>query len=309
MQVLINGSETTFNEVEAVASINEVARQFVLVEVSKAQNYNIGDSVEIYDDNDTLFVSAEIEYIEAQIDDSTSEFIYAGRNNAKYIVDCYASKTTQFSQSQKINTVLSEIATQFGVKVIGDAQLPQEDIKTILIGEKIIDAFLEIAQIAGKIITSDADGNLQIEFEAKNESETALEYGANIVSRSFINDTTQLYDKHIIVAQSNYLVKQQQDVFTNGAFGSGKFEKVKVVQNCLTPKECEKLAEIEYKKDIRKSYNYIAKVNDVKLDLNTKYYIKDEQLGIDEQMNCKAIKLVLKNDTKYTQATFEKVVK
>lgn len=309
MQILVNGTETTFNEVEAVASINEVARQFTLVEISKTQNYNVGDSVEVYDDNGTLFIKAEIEYIEAHIDDNTSEFIYAGRNNAKYIVDCYASKTTQFSQGQKINTVLSEIATQFGVKVIGDAQLPQEDIKTILIGEKIIDAFLEIAQIAGKIITSDADGNLQIEFEAKNESETALEYGVNIVSRSFINDTTQLYDKHIIVAQSNYLVKQQQDVFANGAFGSGKFEKVKVVQNCLTTKECEKLAEIEYKKDIRKSYNYIAKVNNVKLDLNTKYYISDEQLGINEQMNCKAIKLVQKNNEKYTQATFEKVVK
>ena len=160
MQILVNGTETTFNEVEAVASINEVARQFTLVEISKTQNYNVGDSVEVYDDNGTLFIKAEIEYIEAHIDDNTSEFIYAGRNNAKYIVDCYASKTTQFSQGQKINTVLSEIATQFGVKVIGDAQLPQEDIKTILIGEKIIDAFLEIAQIAGKIITSDADGNL-----------------------------------------------------------------------------------------------------------------------------------------------------
>lgn len=309
MQVLVNGAETLFDEVEAIASINEVARQFTIVDISKEQKYFIGDAIEIFDDNGTLFIKAEIEYIEANLDEATSEFVYAGRNNAKYIVDCYASKTTQFSQSQKANTVLSEIATQFGVNIVSDAQLPQQDIKTILIGEKIIDAFLEIAQSAGKIITSDADGNVLIEFEAKNTSDLVLEYGTNIISRNFINDTTQLYNKHIVVAQSNYLVQQQQDVYVNGAFGSGKFEKVKVVQNCLTQKECEQLAEIEYKKDIRKSYNYIAKTNDVKIDLNTKYYIKDEQLGIDEQMNCKAIKIVLKKDAKYTQATFEKVVK
>lgn len=309
MQVLINGNEVSLDEVEAVADVGSIARQFTLVDVSDAQKYFIDDSVEIYDDYGNLFIKADIEYIEAQLDDEKSEFVYAGRNKVKYIVDCYAQKTTQFSQSQKVNTVLSEIATHFGVKVVGDAQLPQQDIKTILIGEKIIDAFLEIAQSAGKIITSDADANLLIEFEAQDESEDVLEFGANIVSRSFINDTTQLYDKHIIVAQSNYLVKQQQEVNTIGTFGSGNFHKVKVVKNSLTPAECEKIAQIEYKKDIRKSLSYTAKVNNVQLDLNTKYFIKDVQVAINEQMNCKTIKLVLKGDEKYTLATFERVTK
>ena len=309
MQVLINGKETLFNEVEADADVGEVARQFTLVEVSDTQNFFNGDTVEIYDDGGKLFIKADIEYIEAPLDDEKSEFIYAGRNKVKYIVDCYADKTTQFSQSQKVNTVLSEIATPFGVKVIGDAQLPQQDIKTILIGEKIINAFLEIAQSAGKIITSDAVGNLLIEFEATNKSDDVLEFGANILSRSFINNTTEMFDEYTIVAQSNYLVKQEQEVFTSGVYGSGKFKKVIVVKNSLTPKECEQLAEIEYKKDIRKSLSYTAKTNDIHLDLNTQYFIRDAQLDINEQMNCKRIKLALKDNEKYTLATFEKVVK
>jgi prophage tail gpP-like protein len=309
MQILINGKEITVDECEAVADVGSIARQFTLVDVSDAQKYFVDDVVEIYDDSGKLFIKADIEYIEAELDGDKSEFVYAGRNKVKYIVDCYAQKTTQFSQSQKVNTVLSEIATPFGVKVIGDAPLPQQDIKTILIGEKIINAFLEIAESAGKIITSDADGSLLIEFEGKAKSDITLEFGTNIISRNFTNDTTQMYDKHIIVAQSNYLVKQQQEVNTNGVFGSGKFHKVKVVKNSLTPKECEQLAEVEYKKDVRKSLSYTAKVNNVQLDLNTKYFIKDVQVVINEQMNCKRIKLVLKGDDKYTLATFERVTK
>jgi prophage tail gpP-like protein len=309
MQVLVNGKETLFDEVEAFADIGEVARQFTLVDISENQKYFNGDVIEVFDDSNTLFIKAEIEYIEASLDSETSEFIYAGRNKVKFIVDCYADKTTQFSQSQKVNTVLSEIAKPFGIKVIGDAQLPQQDIKTILIGEKIIDAFLEIADSAGKIITSDADGNLLIEFEATNKSDTVIEFGVNIISRSFIDNTTQAFDKYTVVAQSNYLVKQQQEVFTSGAYGSGKFHKVIVVKNSLTPKECEQLAQIAYKKDARKSLSYMPKVNDVHLELNTKYFIKDEQIGVNEQMNCKAIKLVLKKDEKYTLATFERVIK
>ena len=311
MIVLVNGKETLFNEVEAIASINEVARQFTLVDVSESQNYFNDDVVEIYDDSGVLFIKANIEYIEADGDEKTSEFIYAGRNKAKYIVDCYAEKTTQFTQSQKMNTVLSEIATPFGVKIKGNAQMPQQDIKTIMIGDKIIDAFLEIAQSAGKIITSDAIGDLFIEFEAKDESNLILEYGTNVLSRKYVNNTSQLFDKYTIVAQSNYLVKQHQEVFNSGTYGAGKFHKVKVIKNTLTTKECEQLAEIEYKKHIRKSLHYAVKVNNIDLVLNTKYNIKDEAIEINEKMNCKTIKLIEISregrQDKYTLGVFERV--
>lgn len=309
MKILINGIEYKFNEVETLEDVGSVARQFTLVEKSEKQNFNIDDVVEIYDDFEKLIIKASIEYIEANLDDKTSEFVYAGRNDAKFIVDCYADKTTQFSQGQKINTVLSEIATPFGLQVVGDAQLPQQDIKTILIGDKIIDAFLEIAESAGKILTSDAQGNILIEFEAKNISDKILQFGTNIVKRKFINDTTQIYDKYTTVSQSNYLVKQQQDVFVKGEYGSGKFTKVKVVKNCLTTQECENVSQIDYKKDIRKTFKYIATINNIQLETNTQYFIKDAQLNINEQMNCKTIQHIKKEDTKETIAIFEKVLK
>jgi hypothetical protein len=308
MKILVNGTEYKFNEVETLEDVGSVARQFTIVEKSEKQNFNIDDIVEIYDDFEKLIIKASIEYIEANLDDKTSEFVYAGRNDAKFIVDCYADKTTQFSQGQKINTVLSEIATPFGLQVIGDAQLPQQDIKTILIGDKIIDAFLEIAESAGKILTSDAQGNIQIEFEAKNKSDKILQFGTNIVKRKFVNDTTQLYDKYTTVSQSNYLVKQQQDVFVKGEYGSGKFTKVKVVKNCLTTQECENVSQIDYKKDVRKTFKYIATINNIQLETNTQYFIKDTQLNINEQMNCKTIQHIKKEDTKEIIAIFEKVL-
>jgi len=308
MQVIVNGLEVDFNEVEAIADISTIARQFTLVEVSDRQNYFKGDKVEIYDDNGILFIKAEIEYIESDISDDKSEFIYAGRNNAKYIVDCYADKTTQFTQNQKASTVLGEIATQFGLKIIGDAQLPQQEIKTIVIGEKIIDAFLEIAGSAEKIIISDAEGNLQIEFQGTEYGDSILEFGVNIDSRNLKDDTTKIWDKYTIIAQSNYLIEQNQDVFVNGSYGAGMFHKVKVVKHTLTSSECERLAEFEYKKDVRKSFTYTARLKNVYVDLNNKYLVKDEPLGIDEYLNSKTIKLVKSSSDQYTEVIFEKVV-
>lgn len=308
MQIIINDVIVYFNDARAIADLNTVARQFTLIDTNDTQRFFEGDRVEIYDDAGVLFIKETIEYIGADVDDEKSEFIYAGRNKAKYIVDSFADKTTQFSKGQKINTVLSEIATPFGIKVIGNAELPQQDVKTILIGEKIIDAFLEIAEVAGKIITSDAKGNLLIEFEATGDSVLIIEFGTNILSRSFINDKTQVYDKYIIVSQSNYLFDQQQAVNVQGSFGEGKRKNVKVVKNTLTISECEKLAEIQRKKDIRKSLSYTTKTNNLHFELNTKFLILDKPLNIKEKMNCKSIELVQTENENYTITGFEKVV-
>ena len=308
MKILIDNQEYFFDESEAVADANSIARQFTLVDINKNQRFSKGQTVKIFDDLDILFIVADIEYIEVKGNSEESTFIYAGRNDAKFIVDAYANKTTQFSQGQDINSVLSEVATPFGISVTGSAKLPKQDIRTILIGEKISTAFIEIAQTAGKIITSDAKGNLSIEFQAVNESEDILEYGTNILHRDYINNSTELYEKYTIVSQSNYLFNQQQDVNVQGSYGSGKKEKVKVSKSTLTINECEKLAQIEYKKDIRRSISYEVKTNNVHYDLNKTFFIKDVPLEINEKMNCKTIILAQDKDEFYTKAIFEKVV-
>jgi len=308
MQVIINSENVMLDNIQVNMSINDVTRQFTVQDISNTQKYFKGDIVEIYDDKDVLLIKAEIEYIEAIGNDSKSEYIYAGRNNARFIVDSYADKTIQFAEKQKLNSVLSKIASDFGLKVVGDAQLPINAIKTILIGEQYGEEFVEIAQSAGQLITSDAEGNILIEFEAKNESKIVLEYGVNIRKRNFIEDTTGLYDKYTVVSQSNYLINQQQDTNIQGSYGGGKFTKVIVSEHTLTQNECEKLAEIEYKKDVRKTFDYSVAVDEQDLKINTKYFVKDLSVGINEMMNLKAINIEKSKEVSEMRAYFEKIL-
>lgn len=307
MKILINSKISQVDEIYVKTAISSVTRQFNFKDISNIQKYKQGDIVEIYDDNDELLIKAEIEYVKAIANDRQSEFIYAGRNNAKLIVDSFMDKTVQFTEKQKLNSVLSEIAGQFGLSIKGDAQLPQENIKTILVGDNIGKALLEITYSAGQILTSDAEGNLIIEFEAKNDAEKVLEYGKNIRERVFVDDKSNVYDVYVYVSQSNYLINQQQDVYVNGKFGSGKKKYVYVSEHNLNSNECEKIAEIHKKKDIRKSFVYSVVVDD-SLKLNTKYYIKDEAVMLNEKMNLKMLEYIKTAGRKETRATFEKVI-
>lgn len=308
MQVIINNKNVMLDNVQVTTSINDITRQFTIKDISNIQNYKKQQQVEIYDDNDILLIKAEVEYIEAVGNETTSEFIYAGRNDARFIVDCYADKTIQFTEKQKLNTVLSEVASKFGLKITGDAELPADEIKTILIGDKFGEAFLEITQSAGQIITSDAEGNLLIDFEATDESDTILEYGINIRKRNFKNDTTEMYDKYVVVSQSNYLIQQEQQVDVQGSYGDGKFIKVLVSKHTLTAKECEQIAEIEYKKDARKSFDYSIVVDEDDLKLNTKYFIRDTAVGIDEMMNLKTIEIDKSSTKDEMRCYFERIL-
>jgi len=308
MKVIINSENTLLDEIQTTASINEVTRQFTLKDISNTQKYFKGDIVEIYDDKDILIIEAEIEYIGATGNKETSEFVYAGRNNAKYIVDSYADKTIQITENQNVNSVIKDLVSEYGLEINGDAKLPTDEIKTILIGDNIGIAILEIVQSAGKIITSDEKGNLLIEFEAKESSKKELEYGVNIRERSYINNSTDVYDKYVVVSQSNYIVKQEQEVNVQGIYGDGKRTKVILSTHTLTEAECRKLAEIEYKKDVRKSIEYSVIVDDADLELNKKYSIKDEAIELDEEMNLKAIEIRMSADTDEVRAFFERIV-
>lgn len=309
MKIVINGTESNFDEVEIIEDIGEIAKQFTLLEKSKSKNFNQGDYVEIYNNNNKLLIKGQIEYIEAIATEKDSSFVYAGRNNAKYIVDCFMDTTIQFTQGQTIKSVLGKIATSFKLQIKGDAELPKQDLKTILIGENIGKAFVELTQNAGKIITSDEQGNLIIDFEAQNNGDISLTYGNNITSRTFIDNQTKVYDKYTAVSQSNYLVEQNQDVFIKGIFGSGLKNKTLLFQSPLNVKECEKLAEIEKKRDIRSSFIYIATLSNIDIKLNHIYSIEDDTIGLNESMNCRAIQYIFTSSKNEVVATFERITK
>lgn len=311
MRILINDIEHTFNYAEAVASIDFICRQFTIVDVSSTMRFTIGDNVKIYDKNNILFIDADIEYVKKESSTEKINFVYAGRNKAKYIVDSFMDRTIQFSQGQKVERVLQDICNDFGINIVGNATLPQQEIKTFLIGSKIIDNFLEIAKDSQKIIHSTSKGNLVIEFQAKEEVNKTFLYGNNLIETYFENNTTQIYDKYTIVSQSNYLAKQVQQENIIGNYGAGNFKKTIISKSNLTIQEAEEIARNEHLKDIRKSFMYTGKINEP-IELNKIYFVKDNTCNLNEKMNCKEIKLVkstLDEDYQdYTLCTFEKVV-
>lgn len=286
MNVVVNGENIEVGFVEVVIDLNTLTRQFTIINTEDDPTIFIGDTVEIYSDNDVLRIKADVEYVAEK---SEREFAYAGRNDSKYIVDCYADRTIQFSEGQQVQALYEEVAGSFGLKVIGSAKMPKDSIKTILIGEKFGKSFIEIAKNSGQVLTSDENGNIIIEDEPENGTESFV-FGENIRKRNYKNDTTEEYDKYVIVSQSNYLIKQEQSVNIQGEYGSGDFVKVLVSSECLTEQECEDLAEYEYWKDRRKSFEYTIEVDsDTEVDVNTICMVTDNDLEINEMMRIKKI--------------------
>ena len=150
MRVVVNGVDCMVSWVEVEVSIDKLTRQFTVSNIEDEQSFYIEDEVEIYNNAGTLLIRGCIEYIGI---DEERRYIYAGRNNAKYIVDCYADKTIQFSESQTVQAVLEEIAGNFGLKIIGQAKMPKDSIKTILIGDNFGKSLMKMARSSGQVLT------------------------------------------------------------------------------------------------------------------------------------------------------------
>ena len=309
MKLVVNSENRVFDSVQVTLSIVDITRQFTFTDVSIGQNYFKGDIVEVFDDEGNLLIVAEIEYIEAIGDKNNSQFVYAGRNNAKYIIDAYADETMQFAENQQLNSVISKVANRFGVKVTGDAKLPQEAIKTILVGDRVGESVLEVVQSAGHVIASDEKGDLIVEVEATRVSDKLFEYGINVVGRRLVYNSGEQFDKYIVASQSNYLVNEEQSVNVEGSYGSGKLAKVILAKNNLTQSECEELAKVEFKKDFRRSFTYSVSLDVQELQLNTAYFVKDDAVGIDELMNLKKIEMGASMEKDEMRVYFERIFK
>lgn len=303
MRIVINGNDVMVGWAEVEVSLDNLTRQFTIKNTEDEQSFFPDDEVEIYNNSGTLLIKGVIEYVGVE---QERKYSYAGRNNAKYIVDCYADRTIQFSESQTVQTVLEEVAGNFDLKIIGEAKMPKDAIKTILIGDNFGESFMKMAKSSGQVLTSDALGNVEIEKEPSEGTEIFL-YGQNIRGRTFKADTTNEYDRYVVVSQSNYLTKQSQEVNVQGEFGEGKFVKVIRSEDNLTEKECEELAEKEYYKDRRRSVEYSVEVdNDIFVDVNTKYMVTDKVAKINIMMKVKSYVATLDSNTDKLVVTFEK---
>lgn len=305
MRVVVNGMDTPVKWAEVDVSLDNLTRQFTIRNTEDTQSIFKGDSVEMYSNSGVLLIKGDVEYIGLEAE---CEFSYAGRNNAKYIVDCFSDKTIQFSEGQTVQSVLSEVAGWFNLTVTGTAKMPEEAVEKILIGDELGDAFMTIAKNAGQVLTSDAEGNIVIESEP-SEGEASFVYGENIRSRSFKTNTTNEYDRYVVVAQSNKDKgkKGEEEVDIQGQYGEGKFVKVIKSEDNLTLKECEELAKTEYEKDRRRSVEYEVEVDsEIEVDINHEYMITDTVAGIEMYMNVRQFIVTLDEDTDKMIVVFEK---
>lgn len=286
MIVVVNGVEVEYKSVIVDVNKDEIARQFTIINNEEKPSFKKGDIVQIFNSNRILLIDGDIEYIKMKGETSKE---YVGRNKAKYIVDCYSDKTIQFSEGLTVQTVLEEVAGRFGLKVIGEAEMPKETLPKIEIGEMFGDSLMDIIESAGQVITSDAYGNIEIEDEPE-ERDLEFTYGENIRSRDYEEDSTVEYDKCICVSQSAYnklRLAQKTRVKTQikGEYGDGDFIRVVKSKDALTEEECIKTAKKEWEKDRRSGLKYTVEMDNIyDIDVHKLYRVKDNSAGIDEML-------------------------
>ena len=289
MILQINGIMVGVDSLEVSASVDLIARQFSITDVSAFIKYPRGSTVTILSDNYELIIAGEIEHISAEVSENTASYTYSGRNWAKYLVDGYAKKTTQFSEGQDIITVFNKILSDFGLVALGEkAKLPKKSMKKILIGDKLADSFIEIAKVCGKIITSDAQGNILVVKKGEKPGLMPQIIGNNLNGRKYTENKTALYDKYTVISQSSRQKSKDRKTWISGSVGDGKLEKIIRASHPMDKSECEKMAKEEMKKDMQKAFTYEVTLKQSYMDINSVYSIMDELLGLNELMNLKS---------------------
>lgn len=301
MKIIVNEKMIMVNSAEVRVDLRRLARQFNIRIIDDSQGYFINDKVNMYNSSGNLLIEGEIEYVSVN---KRNEFVYAGRNNAKYIENGYIEKTVQFSEGLPLQTILEDIAGQFGLKIKGKAQMSKESSNTIFMGDAIIDVFTNMAQLSGQFLSSDAKGNIIIE-DKPEEGDGIFICGKTINNREYVHDTTNEYDKYIVVAQSNYINNQDQVVDIKSEYGAGKFVKVIRTKDYLTEEDCQIIAKREYYKDRRNSVEYVVEVeSEYSVEVNHIYQIKDNSIGLNKMMKVKSYSYVY-GDRNHLRIVFE----
>jgi hypothetical protein len=126
--------------------------------------------------------------------------------------------------------------------------------------------------------------------------EARLKYGDNIRKREYREDATIIYDSYVFVSQNSYRKNGGLDVNVSGSFVSTKGKSVKVIRaNAnLSPSDCNELADMEHKKDMRKSLLYKVEVDrSLGIQVNHAYSVIDDVANIDYRMRAKEVTLTL----------------
>ncbi len=288
MKLSINDEETIFYSLEIDKSINKLSSQCSFIIKEDAPSFAIGDEIKISDE--TTF-EGQIEYIESRLDEGEASTIYAGRTKTGKLNDVIVDKTIQVTKSKKLTSLL-------GIELKGDVSLFAED-KIAIVGKNLGETIIKKIKELGKIVYGNETGDLIVEEEAQDGDET-IRLGDNVLSRSYIQDNTKLFDKAIVFSID------EKGEETTGEDGSGERITGYVANSLVKKDEAQTLAKkflIDKNRQAERYEVELAGVIDFKL--NVKYKIEDEKAGINKKMNLHSIVFTETTGEKRTRAIFE----
>lgn len=280
MRITVNGVNVLVRECEVTASINSLCRTFELVSNDPSQIFKMGDMVEIRNQSNDIMIQAEIEFISM----SGVEYVYSGRNATKNLVKCYAEETVQFPTGNSVASIIRHFSEPFGIKVVGDSNLPVDCSMVVVSGENLGAAVMRIAGCSDCVIYSNPQGHIIVETKPVT-GPLHYEYGLNISSREFVHNISEKVDRYTAISQSSR--QQSGNNLSNivGSIGNGKTYKTFISPYNLDITECEKLAKYQRNKDSRKSFSYTISVDVSQFsDINIAQTVTDSPLNIEGLM-------------------------
>lgn len=302
MTVVVNGRVISVQQARVYATLNELTRRFMIILTEDGYSLSLGDKVEFYSIgiSSRLLFSGTIEKINAggevntgaveEDDRSTAikkQVIYSGRNYASRLIKSQSSTTEQFTtglsdfSGLSSSYVFGDIMKKVGLSINGSFSLPKTFRPILRAGDSYGKFLMHMAQLSGKIVTSDAEGNVIVLDEATSYSPISFERGKNIRDCVYEENTDTLTDKYVVLSQS----LDSPDTYVKGEYGDGDTETVVIAPAFLTRDQCDKLARAEYNKAIRRSFQYSIEVDiDAPVELNSIYKVVDHEVGVDEML-------------------------
>lgn len=196
-------------DVEITAGIERQARDFSL-NITRTwpgakdipRKVQPGDICEVYIDADKVLTG----YIDAtpiRYDGNSISVSVKGRSKTADLVDCAADVGSGQWRGRKIESIATELAEVYGIKVVCDVNtgevIADHQIDT---GETAFECIARLLVLRQLLSTDDADGNLHlINAGSGGNAETMLKLGENVLSASAGLDYKDVFGLYVVKGQ------------------------------------------------------------------------------------------------------------
>jgi prophage tail gpP-like protein len=208
--LLVNGTEYAgWKEVEIVAGIERVAREFTLSVTSKwpgatdiPRRISQGDKCEVFIGLD-LLLTGHVDATPIRYDARNISVGVKGRSLTADLVDSSAVYKTGQWKNAKIEKIAADLAGPFGIEIVVEAATGAPLIAhAINPGESAFECFDRLLTANQMLATDDAKGRVVfIRTGSGGAASTALEYGKNILSADSSLDGKDVFAEYIVNGQ------------------------------------------------------------------------------------------------------------